>query len=213
MPVSTRQSVRPKPTKDLPSSDVASPSPTPSSPISRLLEMNTYKLTTPLLVFFATTHTIGGLLLSNDFGVEGNALFSAMQTVSFDFMGSRRTLHDFYMGFGLGVTVFLFMSAALSWALSVYSSRAAAGTMLLSSPRRETKAEARKVDDVHGNMAIGSKSDLSLEELLSALKWILFLSNFANMLLCYVYFFIPPMVVSTVIAALLGWECFKDWAS
>ncbi|OAP57450.1 hypothetical protein AYL99_08188 [Fonsecaea erecta] len=163
--------------------------------------MNTYKFTTPLLVFFASTHTIGGLLLPSDFGVEGNAVFSAMQTVRFDFMGSRRTLHDFYMGFGLGMTVFLFTSAAVSWVLSSFP-----GTKPhASSAWSEAKGEVKKVDDDNGS------GELSLKELLSMLKWILFVSNFANMLLCYVYFFVPPMVVSTVIAAFLGWECLKDW--
>ncbi|EXJ75092.1 uncharacterized protein A1O5_01788 [Cladophialophora psammophila CBS 110553] len=210
MPVSTRQSVRPKPTSTEPlSSNTLSP--LQSSLFSRLLAMNTYKLTAALLIFFATTHTIGGLLLPNDFGVEGNALFSAMQTVRFNFMGRLRTLHDFYMGFGLGATVFLSMSAALSWVLSVHPSTTGHTTAQRFASRSAMKGEAKKVDEGDGNVVIRGKEEERLEELLSRLKWILFVSNFANMLLCYVYFFVPPMVVSTAIAVLLGLECLKDW--
>ncbi|KIW98092.1 uncharacterized protein Z519_01676 [Cladophialophora bantiana CBS 173.52] len=210
MPVSTRQSVRPKHISTEPlSSNTLSPS--QSSLFSRLLVMNMYKLTAALLIFFATTHTIGGLLLPNDFGVEGNALFSAMQTVRFNFMGRLRTLHDFYMGFGLGATVFLSMSAALSWVLSAHPTTTGHTMALRFAPRSEPKGEAKRADDGDGNAATRGQEGMRLEELLSTLKWILFLSNFVNMLLCYVYFFVPPMVVSTVIAALLGLECLKDW--
>ncbi|KIY01353.1 uncharacterized protein Z520_02905 [Fonsecaea multimorphosa CBS 102226] len=198
MPVSTRRTVRSKPSTAPTAPNTASPSPapSPSSLYSRLSEMNTYKITTLLLTFFAATHTVFGLILPNDFGVEGNDVFSAMQTVRFNFMGSRRTLHDFYMGFGLGVTVFLCMSATLSWILSVYPDTAGSAAWGL------TKADAKEIED--GN------AELGLARIVGMLKWVLFMSNLAHMVLCYVYLFIPPMVVSTVIAALLGWECFKD---
>ena len=96
----------------------------------------------------------------------------AMKTGAFDLYGARRTLHDFYMGFGLGCTVFLAMSAALSWVLSRFSG------------------------EEH-------------EGVLRPVKWILFLAHAANTVLCFRYFFIPPMLVSSVITGLLGWECQK----
>ena len=209
MPVSTRQSARPKLTSsETPPSNTAFLS--QSSLSSKLVPLNAYNLTTPLLIFFAVTHTVAGLILPNDFGVEADATFSAMQSVRFNFMGSLRTLHDFYMGFGLGVTIFLCMSTALSWVLSVHPNT----NMSRSAARAGTsEGEAKHADDgdSDGNEGMRSKEDIREKEFVRMLKWIPFLNNFANMLLCYVYFFVPPMVVSTLVAALMGWECFKDW--
>ena len=162
MPVSTRQSSK--------RSD--DPTSTSSAGAESKTGFNAYNITTPLLVFFAITHTIGGVFKENDFGPAANAIMKAMKTEAFVFYGAHRTLHDFHKGFGLGCTIFLTMSAALSWVLS----------------RSSNKGHS---------------------EVLKPVKWILFLSHVANTALCFMYFFIPPMVVSTVLAGLLGWECLN----
>ena len=73
-----------------------------------------FKIASGLLAFFGVAHTLG--MFSEDEGAV-KAVVKAMQTVHFDVMGSSRSLFDFYMGFGLLLTVFLLFSAVLSWQL------------------------------------------------------------------------------------------------
>lgn len=80
--------------------------------------LNIYHVTTGLLLVFAAAHTIGGLLTEFDLGPEPNAAMLAMKTAHFQFFGFNRTFYDFYFGFGLMATLFLLLSAALSWTIS-----------------------------------------------------------------------------------------------
>ena len=44
-------------------------------------------------------------------------MIMAMRSIHFDVQGSNRTYWDFYVGFGLFVSVFLVFSAVLAWQL------------------------------------------------------------------------------------------------
>lgn len=169
--------------------------------------LNTYTFTTPLLIFFAITHTVGGLLYPNDYGPAGNAAYMAMRTAQFDFFGARRTLHDFYMGFGLMCTVFLLMSAAISWYLGKLVAAVVGEKGKGAGPGGSRR---RRLDDVDGVDNVDVDHDRVMETFVRPIQWILFVSHIANMMLCYVYFFVPPMFVSTLITLLLGWECVKE---
>src|SRR5688500_7043460 len=75
-----------------------------------------YRVASGLLVFFGVTHTIG-LLSDSDNGVALGAVVGAMKSVRFETMGTERVLWDFYLGFGLLLTVYLLGSAVWSWTL------------------------------------------------------------------------------------------------
>ena len=53
--------------------------------------------------------------MPNDYGPNGNAVLSSMQRVHFDFFGSNCTFYGLYMGSGLMASVFLAVSAAITW--------------------------------------------------------------------------------------------------
>jgi len=65
----------------------------------------------------AVLHTIGGV-----FGKPGpgaaQAAVLAMQSNSFMVVGHPRTYFDFYIGFGLAITIFLAIGAGVFWQLS-----------------------------------------------------------------------------------------------
>jgi hypothetical protein len=46
------------------------------------------------------------------------SVVEAMKSVSFDAMGSSRTLWDFYFGFGVSIGIYLFAQAAVLWFLA-----------------------------------------------------------------------------------------------
>lgn len=73
-----------------------------------------YRIASALLVLFAIGHTLG-FSRTNIEGAESVA--ALMRTVHFAVQGSRRSYWDFYIGFGLFVTVFLLFAAILSWEL------------------------------------------------------------------------------------------------
>jgi hypothetical protein len=74
-----------------------------------------YRIAAILLVLFAIGHTLG---FRNTKGMEGaDTVVALMQSVHFTVQGARRALWDFYVGFGLFVTVFLLFSAILAWQL------------------------------------------------------------------------------------------------
>ena len=79
--------------------------------------INSYRVATALLVVFCALHTIGGLLLPYDYGAPGNNVLASMEQVHFDFFGSDCSFYGFHMGFGLMVSVFLAVSAAITWTL------------------------------------------------------------------------------------------------
>jgi hypothetical protein len=79
--------------------------------------INSYRIATALLVVFCASHTVGGLLSPHDYGTPGNNVLASMRHVHFDFFGSDCSFYGFHMGFGLMASVFLAVSAAITWTL------------------------------------------------------------------------------------------------
>ena len=75
-----------------------------------------YRIASGLLILFAFGHTMGFTRTSGMTGAD--TVVALMQSVRFPVQGFQRTYWDFYVGFGLFVTVFLLMSAFLSWGLA-----------------------------------------------------------------------------------------------
>lgn len=74
-----------------------------------------YRIASVLLVLFSIGHTLGFRRTESQWGVD--TLVASMQTIQFRVQGFNRTYWDFYVGFGLFVTVFLLFAAVLSWQL------------------------------------------------------------------------------------------------
>jgi hypothetical protein len=66
-----------------------------------------------LSLLFAVGHTLGGRMAWSPVG-ETDVL-SAMRTFRFDAEGVSRTYLDFYVGFGLVLSVYLVLQAVLLW--------------------------------------------------------------------------------------------------
>lgn len=74
-----------------------------------------YKIASVVLVFFAVGHTFGFRQTDPSWGVD--SLVASMKAIHFSLQGFSRTYWDFFIAFGLLVTVFLLFSAVLSWQL------------------------------------------------------------------------------------------------
>ena len=74
-----------------------------------------YRIASVLLLLFAAGHTVGFLQIDPKRGV--GSMIKAMRSIHFDVQGSNRTHWNFYVGFGLFVSVFLVFSAVLAWQL------------------------------------------------------------------------------------------------
>jgi hypothetical protein len=74
-----------------------------------------YRVASVLLILFALGHTLGFRRVDPRWGVD--SIIGALRSTHFDVQGLNRTYWDFYMGFGLFVTVLLVFVAGLSWQL------------------------------------------------------------------------------------------------
>jgi len=74
-----------------------------------------YRISSVLLLLFAAGHTLGFRETDSKWGVD--SLLGSMRSIHFDVQGFSRTYWDFYVGFGLFVTVFLLFAAVLAWQL------------------------------------------------------------------------------------------------
>jgi hypothetical protein len=74
-----------------------------------------YRISAVLLLLFAAGHTFGFRKIDPKWGAD--SLVGSMQSVHFDAQGFSRTYWDFYVGFGLFVSVFLVFAAVLAWQL------------------------------------------------------------------------------------------------
>ena len=83
--------------------------------------LSPFRIATYLLVLFFLGHTGGGMLAQKSLGPAADTVFTAMKTVHFDFNGSDCTWYGFWFGFGLTVSVFLLLSAVISWQLDSVS--------------------------------------------------------------------------------------------
>ena len=78
-----------------------------------------YRIASVLLIFFALGHTLGFRRVDPRWGVD--SIIGALRSTHFDVQGLNRTYWDFYVGFGLFVTVLLVFIAVLSWQLGSLS--------------------------------------------------------------------------------------------
>jgi hypothetical protein len=72
-----------------------------------------YRIAAVLLFLFDAGHTSGFPWSDPKWGVD----ISSMQSTHFYVMGFSRTYWDFYVGFGLFVSVFLLLAVVLAWQL------------------------------------------------------------------------------------------------
>jgi hypothetical protein len=70
-----------------------------------------------LVLLHAVLHTVGGVFGKVPGGPAAVAV-AAMKANRFVAFGNTRSFWDFYMGFGLGVTIFLTMEAVVLWLLA-----------------------------------------------------------------------------------------------
>jgi hypothetical protein len=75
-----------------------------------------YRIAAVLLVLFAVGHTLGFRQIDPQWKVD--SVVASMQAVHFDKQGFDRTYYDFYVGFGLFVSVLLLFAAAVTWQLA-----------------------------------------------------------------------------------------------
>lgn len=75
-----------------------------------------YRVASVLLLLFALGHTLGFRSTDPQWGVD--TLIGSMRSIHFDVQGFNRSYWDFYVGFGLFVSVFLLFAAVLAWQLS-----------------------------------------------------------------------------------------------
>jgi hypothetical protein len=74
-----------------------------------------YRTSSVLLLLFAVAHTLGFRETDPRWGID--SLIGSMQSTRFDAQGFSRTYWDFFVGFGLFVSVFLIFAGALAWQL------------------------------------------------------------------------------------------------
>ena len=70
-----------------------------------------------LTLIHCILHTVGGVLAAPKHGTEQVSVIEAMKSHRFDVMGSMRSYWDFFFGYGLIVTLALFVQAVLFWQL------------------------------------------------------------------------------------------------
>lgn len=72
-----------------------------------------YHIAAVLLLFYAVGHTMGFRRVDPAWGID--SYVSGLRTTQFDVQGRRHSYWDFYVGFGLFVTVLLAFAAVLAW--------------------------------------------------------------------------------------------------
>ena len=74
------------------------------------------RIASGLTVLYAAGHTLGG---TESWSPPGDTeVLQSMRTFEFDVMGATRTYMDFYLGFGVSITVLLLLQAVLMWQLA-----------------------------------------------------------------------------------------------
>lgn len=79
--------------------------------------LSAFRAASVLLVVFCLLHTAGGMLAQQSLGPASDGVFEEMKRVHFVFNGADSTWYGFWFGFGLTVSAFLLLSAALAWQL------------------------------------------------------------------------------------------------
>lgn len=75
-----------------------------------------YRIASVLLLLFAAGHTLGFRHADPGWGVD--SLIGLMRSIHFEVLGSSRTYWNFFVGFGLFVSIFLVFAAVLAWQLA-----------------------------------------------------------------------------------------------
>jgi len=75
-----------------------------------------YRLAAVLLVLFAFGHTVGFRQVDPSWGID--AMVAQMKGMSFHVQGMRRTYWDFFVGFGLFVSILQLFAAVVAWQLA-----------------------------------------------------------------------------------------------
>ena len=74
-----------------------------------------YRIAAVLILLFAVGHTIAFLQSDPEWKVD--SLLASMKSIHFNIQGFNRNYWDFFVGFGLFVTIFLLFAAVLAWQL------------------------------------------------------------------------------------------------
>jgi hypothetical protein len=82
-----------------------------------------YRIAAALILLFDIGHTSGFPWSDPRWGVD----LTSMKSTHFQIFGFTRTYWDFYVGFGLFVTVFLLLAAILAWQLGGLPANTLAG--------------------------------------------------------------------------------------
>lgn len=74
-----------------------------------------------LTLIHCILHTVGGVFASPKHGAEELAVIETMKAHRFAVMGSMRSYWDFFFGYGLFVTIVLFVHALFFWQLAAFA--------------------------------------------------------------------------------------------
>ena len=74
-----------------------------------------FRIASVLIAIFAAGHTFGFRQIDSKWGL--NSALAAIKSIRVTTQGFTRTYWDFYVGFGLFVTVFLLLAAVFAWQL------------------------------------------------------------------------------------------------
>jgi len=74
-----------------------------------------YRIAAVLILLFDIGHTVGFLQHDPEWKVD--SLIGSMKSIHFAIQGFSRSYWDFFVGFGLFVTVFLLLAAVVAWQL------------------------------------------------------------------------------------------------
>lgn len=83
------------------------------------------RIASVIALLFAVGHTMGSPWTPSEEPAPASVV-EAMKSVSFDAMGTTRTYWDFYSGFGVSISVYMFAQAALLWFLAALAKTQAA---------------------------------------------------------------------------------------
>lgn len=75
------------------------------------------RIASVVTLLFAVGHSMGAPWTPVD-GPAPASVVEAMKSVAFDAMGSSRTFWDFYFGFGVSISIYLMVQAAVLWLLA-----------------------------------------------------------------------------------------------
>jgi len=79
------------------------------------------RISAVISLVFGLGHSLGGLSHWSPMG--DNAVLRTMQAVRFDTMGVQRSYFDFFMGFGISLSVSMFVQAAVLWLIADIADR------------------------------------------------------------------------------------------